>query len=126
MPGISQTRVWCDGCFDLVHFGHANMLRQAKLLGDKLVVGIHSDDAIKKHKGLPVFTEQERCKMIKSIKWVDEVHVGSPFDPSVEWLDKMKCTFLIHGEDISLTADGKDCYENIKLCHRYIFTRKRL
>lgn len=60
MPGISQTRVWCDGCFDLVHFGHANMLRQARSLGDKLVVGIHSDDAIKKHKGLPVFTEQER------------------------------------------------------------------
>jgi len=43
--------VWADGCFDLVHFGHANALRQAKSLGDYLVVGVHSDEEITKHKG---------------------------------------------------------------------------
>jgi len=46
--------------FDMVHFGHANSLRQAKALGHYLVVGIHTDDEITKHKGPPVFTEQER------------------------------------------------------------------
>lgn len=46
--------------FDMVHFGHANSLRQAKALGHYLVVGIHTDDEIAKHKGPPVFTEQER------------------------------------------------------------------
>jgi cytidyltransferase-related domain len=44
----------------MVHFGHANSLRQAKALGDYLVVGIHNDDEISKHKGPPVFTEEER------------------------------------------------------------------
>lgn len=44
----------------MVHFGHANSLRQAKALGHYLVVGIHTDDEITKHKGPPVFTEQER------------------------------------------------------------------
>ncbi|KAL6954450.1 ethanolamine-phosphate cytidylyltransferase [Sarracenia purpurea var. burkii] len=53
-------RVWCDGCFDIVHFGHANALRQAKSLGDYLVVGVHTDEEISKHKGPPVFNEQER------------------------------------------------------------------
>lgn len=46
--------------FDMVHFGHANSLRQAKALGHYLVVGIHTDEEITKHKGPPVFTEQER------------------------------------------------------------------
>jgi len=38
-----EVRVWVDGCFDMVHFGHANALRQAKGLGTKLIVGVHSD-----------------------------------------------------------------------------------
>lgn len=44
----------------MVHFGHANALRQAKALGDKLIVGIHNDAEITKHKGPPVFTQEER------------------------------------------------------------------
>lgn len=43
-----------------MHFGHANSLRQAKALGQKLIVGVHTDAEITKHKGPPVFTEQER------------------------------------------------------------------
>lgn len=53
-------RVWCDGCFDMVHFGHANQLRQAKSFGKKLIVGVHSDEEIRKQKGPTVFTEEER------------------------------------------------------------------
>jgi len=51
----------------MVHFGHANSLRQAKALGDYLVVGVHNDEEITRHKGPPVFTEQERyiCCFIK-------------------------------------------------------------
>ena len=49
------------GCsYDMVHFGHANSLRQAKALGDYLIVGVHTDEEISKHKGPPVFSEQER------------------------------------------------------------------
>jgi cytidyltransferase-like protein len=48
------------GSYDMVHFGHANALRQAKALGEKLVVGIHNDAEITKHKGPPVFTQEER------------------------------------------------------------------
>jgi ethanolamine-phosphate cytidylyltransferase len=55
-----QVRVWADGCFDMAHFGHANALRQAKLMGDVLVVGVHSDAEIKRNKGPPVMNEGER------------------------------------------------------------------
>ena len=60
--GEKKVRVWADGCFDMVHFGHANAMRQAKLMGDQLVVGVHSDEEIVKNKGPPVFTEQERYR----------------------------------------------------------------
>lgn len=57
----------------MVHFGHANQLRQAKQLGDYLIVGVHTDEEIEMHKGPPVFNEQERYRMVRGIKWVDEV-----------------------------------------------------
>ena len=46
--------------YDMVHFGHANSLRQAKALGDYLIVGVHTDEEITIHKGPPVFTQEER------------------------------------------------------------------
>lgn len=46
--------------YDMVHFGHANSLRQAKAMGDYLIVGVHTDEEITKHKGPPVFTQEER------------------------------------------------------------------
>ncbi|GAB0095888.1 Ethanolamine-phosphate cytidylyltransferase [Sergentomyia squamirostris] len=114
-----KVRVWCDGCFDMVHFGHANALRKAKALGDILVVGVHTDADITKHKGPPVFTEEERYKMIRGIKWVDEVIEGSPYVPTLETLDKYKCNFCVHGNDMTMTADGVDTYHHLKEAQRY-------
>jgi len=51
----------------MVHFGHANSLRQAKALGNYLVVGVHNDEEIARHKGPPVFTEQERYFFIRFV-----------------------------------------------------------
>ncbi|VDD85103.1 unnamed protein product, partial [Enterobius vermicularis] len=53
-------RVWCDGCFDTVHYGHANQLRQAKQFGNCLIAGVHTDAEIELYKGPPVFTQEER------------------------------------------------------------------
>lgn len=83
--------------YDMVHFGHANSLRQAKALGDKVIVGIHTDEEITKHKGPPVFTEEERVKMVRGIKWVDEVVLGAPYVTTLEVLDQNNCDFCVHG-----------------------------
>jgi len=48
MEEKKKLKVWTDGCFDMMHWGHANALRQAKELGDYLVVGVHSDVEIMK------------------------------------------------------------------------------
>lgn len=55
-----KVRVYMDGCFDMMHYGHANALRQARVLGDELVVGVISDEEIKANKGPPVMSMDER------------------------------------------------------------------
>ncbi|CAI9163658.1 unnamed protein product [Rangifer tarandus platyrhynchus] len=112
-------RVWCDGCYDMVHYGHSNQLRQARAMGDHLIVGVHTDEEIAKHKGPPVFTQEERYKMVQAIKWVDEVVPAAPYVTTLETLDKYNCDFCVHGNDITLTVDGRDTYEEVKQAGRY-------
>jgi len=119
MAEKKDVRVWVDGCFDMVHFGHANALRQAKQLGTKLIVGVHSDEEIAKHKGPPVFTNEERYKIVRGIKWVDEVVEDAPYVTTVETLDEHNCDFCAHGDDITMTADGTDTYQIVKDLGRY-------
>ena len=61
-------RVYMDGCFDMMHYGHCNALRQARALGDQLVVGVVSDAEIIANKGPPVTPLHERY-MIDLIDW---------------------------------------------------------
>lgn len=119
MPGSTEDekpiRVWADGCFDMVHFGHANALRQAKKMGDCLVVGVHSDSEIERNKGPPVFNEAERYRMVKAIKWVDEVVEDAPYTTQLSVLEEHNCDFCVHGDDVTLAADGTDCYQLVSI-----------
>lgn len=103
----------------MVHYGHSNQLRQAKAMGDYLMVGVHTDEEISKHKGPPVFTQAERYKMVRAIKWVDEILEGAPYVTTLQTLDQYNCDFCVHGDDITLTVDGKDTYEEVKKSGRY-------
>lgn len=60
MAAPKPLRIWVDGCFDMMHWGHANAIRQAKKEGHHLVVGVHSDAEILANKGPTVMKEQER------------------------------------------------------------------
>lgn len=112
-------KIWVDGCFDMMHYGHANVLRQAKALGDYLVVGVHSDAEITANKGIPVTKEEERYAAVRACKWVDEVVPGAPFTTSLEVMDKYDCQYCVHGDDIVLCADGLDTYDAIKKANRF-------
>ena len=68
--------MYMDGCFDMMHYGHANAMRQAKALGDELVLGLIPDSEILMAKGPPVMNDAERKTMVESVKWVDEVIEG--------------------------------------------------
>jgi ethanolamine-phosphate cytidylyltransferase len=117
-------RVYMDGCFDMMHYGHANALRQAKACGDYLIVGVVSDSEILKNKGPPVFSEEERLTMVESVKWVDEVITDVPYEVSEEFMNnlfrKHKIDYIIHGDDPCYLPDGRDAYELAKKRGRYM------
>lgn len=112
-------RVFTDGCYDMMHYGHANSLRQAKEMGDYLVVGVHSSEEIRKHKGPPVMSDKERYAAVRGCKWVDEVVEDVPYVTRLGDLDKLNIDFVVHGDDISVDADGNDTYQAIKDAGRF-------
>eukprot|EP00775_Hariotina_reticulata_P012936 gene12936-13064_t len=116
-------RVYMDGCFDMMHYGHANALRQAKSLGDVLVVGLIPDREILRCKGPPVLDEQERLLLVDAVKWVDEIITGVPYDLSPEFVDQLfskhKIDYIIHGDDPCLLPDGSDAYAHAKKLGRF-------
>ena len=72
--GSKYHKMYTSGCFDIFHYGHLNILQRTKELCDYLVVGVSTDELIKKEKGkLPVIPFEERMKVVKAIKYVDEV-----------------------------------------------------
>jgi len=70
-----MVKVWTNGCFDVLHRGHLDMLKYAKSLGDILVVGIDSDNKVRKAKGpsRPFNTLENRIALLRELRCVDEV-----------------------------------------------------
>jgi len=80
--------VLVGGCFDFIHFGHIAFLEAAKQHGDKLVVMLESDETIKRLKGegRPFHTQEQRKKMLESLRMVDEVIMLPPMKNDTEYV----------------------------------------
>jgi D-beta-D-heptose 7-phosphate kinase/D-beta-D-heptose 1-phosphate adenosyltransferase len=95
-----RTVVFTNGCFDLIHPGHTRYLRQARELGDMLVVGINTDSSVRELKGpaRPILVEEERIEVLLSLRWVDAV---VPFaDPTpLELIRRVLPHILVKGGD---------------------------
>jgi rfaE bifunctional protein nucleotidyltransferase chain/domain len=72
-----KTVVWTNGCFDLLHVGHIRSFRDAKALGDILIVGINSNASVRAVKGdlRPKVNQEERAEMIAALEMVDYVTI---------------------------------------------------
>ena len=67
--------VLCHGTFDLLHLGHVRLFAAARCWGNFLVVSVTADEFVRKGQGRPIYSEHERCEMIRSIRWVDQVEI---------------------------------------------------
>ena len=112
-----EIRIFMDGAFDMMHYGHMNAFRLARSLGTHLVVGINSDVSITQCKGAPLMNDQERLTMVEGCKFVDEVLPGCPYVLNKDYLDyvikKHRIDYVIHGDDPCI-VDGKDVYAAAK------------
>lgn len=87
------------GTFDLLHYGHINLLKRAKALGDYLVVAISSDEfnALKGKKSF--FKFEERKLMLEAIKYVDEVIKEDNWEQKIEDVKKHNIDVFVIGDD---------------------------
>ena len=92
--------VFTNGCFDILHPGHIYILDQAKSYGDTLIVGLNSDESIKKLKGpkRPKVSQKDRLRILSSIKFVDYAILFEE-DTPLKLIKKIKPNILVKGGD---------------------------
>jgi D-beta-D-heptose 7-phosphate kinase/D-beta-D-heptose 1-phosphate adenosyltransferase len=95
-----QTVVFTNGCFDLLHVGHARLLRQAAALGDYLVVGLNSDASVRRLKGdsRPINPEDDRAELLAALDCVDAVTLFAEETP-LALIEALRPDVLVKGGD---------------------------
>ncbi len=92
--------VFTNGCFDIIHAGHTHYLKKAKQLGDVLIVGLNSDDSVRRLKGdeRPLNNVDDRAEVLLSLKPVDYVVVFDQ-DTPYKLILRVKPDVLVKGGD---------------------------
>lgn len=101
---LNKTIVFTNGCFDLLHKGHIDLLYKASTYGDKLVVGINSDESVRKLKGenRPIENQNIRKKKLMKLKFVDEVPIFQESTP-LKIIKTICPNVLIKGDDYNIS-----------------------
>lgn len=87
------------GTFDIFHAGHARLLQRARSLGDRLVVGVSTDEFNSVKGKRSVFTFEERAEIVGSIRFVDEVFAENSWDQKRDDIKRFGATTFVIGSD---------------------------
>jgi rfaE bifunctional protein nucleotidyltransferase chain/domain len=95
-----QKVVFTNGCFDILHLGHIDYLEKAGNLGDKLIVGLNSDDSVGRFKGpgRPVQDQQSRARILAALQFTDMV-VFFNEDTPLALISELLPDILVKGSD---------------------------
>jgi D-glycero-beta-D-manno-heptose 1-phosphate adenylyltransferase len=101
----SDTVVFTNGCFDLLHMGHIHTLNEAKKLGHKLIVAVNSDDSVKRLKGnsRPIQNQEERSVQVAALTVVDAVVIFDE-DTPFKLIESLLPDVLVKGGDWEIDA----------------------
>jgi len=99
----SQSVVFTNGCFDILHPGHVQYLQEARSCGDFLVVGLNSDSSVRRLKGdqRPIQNEQDRAVVLAALSSVDAVVIFSE-DTPLNLIQQLRPGVLVKGGDWSV------------------------
>lgn len=95
-----QKIVFTNGCFDLLHLGHIDYLSKAKDLGDVLIIGVNTDDSVRRLKGesRPITDDNSRSSIIASLQFVNAVVLFDE-DTPYELIKQVQPDVLVKGSD---------------------------
>jgi len=125
---MNKKIVYTAGSFDLMHFGHLNILKQAKTLGKYLIVGVSTNTLISTYKGLkPIICYKDRIAIIKELKCVDKVIKQNSFF-NVNQLRKYNIDIIVLGDDWKGKSfpELDKCLKELKIKMVYVPYTKRL
>lgn len=95
--------VFTNGCFDLLHPGHISYLEKARSMGDRLIVGLNSDESVKRLKGSsrPVNNQSDRARLLAALHCIDTVVVFEEDTPA-RLIEQVKPDILVKGGDYTV------------------------
>jgi len=96
--------VFSNGCFDIIHAGHVDYLEKAKQKGDHLIVGLNTDDSVRRIKGKnrPIVDEVSRSRVLAALAFVDAVVLFNE-DTPIELIKSLKPDILVKGKDYDIS-----------------------
>ena len=111
---MARKKIFTNGCFDVVHRGHIELLKFCKSYG-RVIVGLNSDESVRKLKGpsRPIFSQKDRKFLLESCKYVDKVIIFDEETP-LELIKEIKPDIIVKGGDY--TEDqvvGKDFCKSV-------------
>ena len=98
--GINKKIVFTNGCFDLLHKGHEDLIKTSNSFGDKLIIGLNSDESVKRLKGMgrPIQNEIDRKKALIDTGYVEKVYIFND-DTPLDLILLIKPDILVKGGD---------------------------
>lgn len=92
--------IFTNGCFDILHVGHVDYLSNARKLGEVLVIGLNSDDSVRRLKGAgrPINKEKDRARVLSSLSFVDFIAIFDEDTPK-KLIEKLSPDVLVKGGD---------------------------
>lgn len=113
MVAEGRELVFTNGCFDILHRGHADYLAFARDQGDALCVGLNSDASVRRNKGptRPVNPEADRAFVLASLRAVDFVVIFDEDEPK-DLIAKILPQVLVKGKDWAHYVSGRDIVES--------------
>ncbi|EJW03330.1 hypothetical protein EDEG_02338 [Edhazardia aedis USNM 41457] len=95
-----QRTVYIDGSFDLYHAGHASIIKHARHRADKLIIGLHNDDEIRKYKlESPIMATSERKLILLSNRYIDKIIDNAPYIPTDDFVKKYNIDEIVCGKE---------------------------
>lgn len=94
----SKKIIYVDGVFDLLHIGHLNLLKEAKKLGNYLLVGVVLDEDAESYKRKPIIPYNERELLINSLQCVDKT-IPAVLHITEQFIKENSINLVIHGDD---------------------------
>jgi rfaE bifunctional protein nucleotidyltransferase chain/domain len=94
-------KIWTNGCFDILHIGHIQMLEFARSLGGSLYVGIDSDERVRslKGKGRPINNQESRKKILESLRFIDKVFIFDTKEEMEKILIENNLDLIVVGDE---------------------------